>query len=337
MISDDINTCVPRKGWVMISVQNLTMDYGKFRALQGVSFSVGKNEILGLLGPNGAGKTTAMRIITSYLYPTAGSVIVDKYDVTKDPLRVRKLLGYLPETMPLYQDMQTEEYLSFVGRARGFFGAGLNKRLEWVKNACRIETVWKHTIHELSKGFRQRVGLAQALIHDPQVLILDEPTSGLDPLQIIEIRDLIRKLAEEKTIIFSTHILQEVEAVADRIVIINDGRVISDGSREELAERAQNVQNVGMVIRADQTAVDEELRRLGVFDEIHFEGRNDAGYNRFQVRSRSKVPVIPLIDEMIKKHGWPVAELVKSGTSLEESFISLLREDAARKKKGAAT
>ena len=310
----------------MISVQNLTMNYGKFRALQGVSFSIGEKEILGLLGPNGAGKTTAMRIITTYLYPTSGTVTVGGHDVVKQPLEVRKQLGYLPEAAPLYQEMQVEEYLRFVGEARGLYGAGLDKRLGWVKEACQIESVWKHTVFELSKGYRQRVGLAQALIHNPRVLILDEPTSGLDPLQIIGIRDLIRRLAQEKTIIFSTHILQEVEALADRIVIVNDGRVISDGTREALSERASRIQNIRLAVKADAQTVESSLRSLGVCDEIHLEGQSDGGYVRFKIASRSKVPVAPLIDELVKKQKWPLTELAKEGASLEETFISLLRE-----------
>ncbi len=317
----------------MISVQNLTMNYGKFRALQGVSFSIGEKEILGLLGPNGAGKTTAMRIITTYLYPTSGTVTVGGHDVVKQPLEVRKLLGYLPETAPLYHEMQVEEYLRFVGEARGLYGAGLDKRLGWVKEACQIESVWKHSVFELSKGYRQRVGLAQALIHNPRVLILDEPTSGLDPLQIIGIRDLIRRLAQEKTIIFSTHILQEVEALADRIVIVNDGRVISDGTREELSERASRIQNIRLAVKGDVQTVESGLRSLGVCDEIHLEGTSDGGYVRFRITSRSKVSVAPLIDELVKKQKWPLSELTREGASLEETFISLLREDAASRKK----
>lgn len=219
----------------MIQVQSLTMHYGAFKALDNVSFEVREKEILGLLGPNGAGKTTAMRILTTYLYPTAGTVTVEGLDVQKDAERVRRLMGYLPETAPLYPDMQVEEYLRFVGEARGLKGKKLSERLEWVREACQIKGVWKHRLAELSKGYRQRAGLAQALIHDPKVLILDEPTSGLDPLQIIGIRDLIRQLAREKTIIFSTHILSEVEAMADRIVILNEGRVVAQGSQKELA------------------------------------------------------------------------------------------------------
>lgn len=220
----------------MISIKDLTMRYGTFTALNHVSFQVKEGEILGLLGPNGAGKTTLMRVLTTYLYPTEGTAEIDKHDVIKAPLEVRKLIGYLPETAPLYLDMQVDEYLEFVGRARGLANVQNLERLEWVKNACSLKKVWKHTLVELSRGYRQRVGLAQALIHNPKVLILDEPTSGLDPLQIIEIRDLIRSLARKKTIVFSTHILQEVEALADRIVIIDDGKIVANGTRNEIVK-----------------------------------------------------------------------------------------------------
>jgi len=218
----------------MIEVDNLTMHYGGFKALDRVSFSAPEGQILGLLGPNGAGKTTAMRILTTYLYPTSGTARLYGKDILKNPEEVRRLIGYLPETAPLYPDMQTEEYLRFVGNARGIKGKDLKARLEWLKDACQIGFVWKHRLFELSKGYRQRVGLAQALIHDPKVLILDEPTSGLDPLQILGIRKLVKELAAKKIIIFSTHILYEVEAMADRIVIVNEGKVVAQGTQKQL-------------------------------------------------------------------------------------------------------
>lgn len=221
----------------MIDVQSLSMRYGPVVALDGVSFQANPGEILGLLGPNGAGKTTAMRILTTYLYPSSGTAKVDGLDILRDPLEVRKRIGYLPETVPLYSDMQVEEYLTFVGKARRLTGIRLQERIAWVKQACHLQSVWKHLLSELSKGYGQRVGLAQALIHDPKVLILDEPTSGLDPIQIIEIRSLIKSLAKEKTIIFSTHILQEVEVLADRIVIINEGKLVAQGTKQELAAK----------------------------------------------------------------------------------------------------
>jgi ABC-2 type transport system ATP-binding protein len=224
----------------VIEVKNLTMHYGGFIALDHVSFQANAGEILGLLGPNGAGKTTAMRILTTYLYPSSGTARVDGFDILEAPIEVRKRIGYLPETVPLYTDMRVDEYLAFVGKARSLEGKKLAERLESVQEACRHKPVWKHLLGELSKGFGQRVGLAQALIHDPKVLILDEPTSGLDPIQIIEVRALVKGLAKEKTIIFSTHILQEVEALADRIVIINEGKLVAQGTRRELAEKVRD-------------------------------------------------------------------------------------------------
>lgn len=222
----------------MIDVKNLTMRYGHVMALDGVSFRANPGEILGLLGPNGAGKSTAMRILTTYLYPTSGTASVDGLDILKDPVGVRRRIGYLPETVPLYGFMNVEEYLRFVGAARGLSGAQLRKRLGWGMDACQLKKVWKQPTAELSKGYGQRVGLAQSLIHDPGVLILDEPTSGLDPIQILGIRKLVKSLSKDKTIVFSTHILQEVEALADRIVIINEGRLVACGTREELSAKA---------------------------------------------------------------------------------------------------
>jgi len=250
----------------MIDVQNLTMHYGPVVALDGVSFQANPGEVLGLLGPNGAGKTTAMRILTTYLYPSSGTAKVDGFDILEDPLEVRGRIGYLPETVPLYPDMQVEEYLTFVGKARELGGTKLAERLEWVKKACHLRSVWKHFLSELSKGYGQRVGLAQALIHDPKVLILDEPTSGLDPIQIIEIRALIKGLAKEKTIVFSTHILQEVEVLADRIVILNEGKLVAQGTKRELAgkvlqsskaPRDLSLEEIFIQLLAPQKPVDE--------------------------------------------------------------------------------
>ena len=222
----------------MIDIQNISMHYGSTVALDRVSFSIKEGEVLGLLGPNGAGKSTLMKILTTFIYPTSGTARINGESILDHPLKVREMTGYLPENVPLYLDMRVDDYLIFVARARGIDGEGLKERMGWIKEACGIKSVFKHTMNELSKGYRQRVGLAQALIHDPKILILDEPTSGLDPLQIIGIRKLIRDLARQKTIVFSTHILQEVEAVADRIVIINEGQIIAQGTKEELAVHA---------------------------------------------------------------------------------------------------
>ncbi len=222
----------------MIEVRDVTKRFGTTVALNSVSFRLDQGEILGFLGPNGAGKSTAMKIITTFLAPDEGTVTVDGVDVLEQPLAVRGRIGYLPESVPLYVDMNVQEYLEFVGRARGLEGARLKTRFDWCVQACGLVTELKRPINELSKGFRQRTGLAQALIHDPDILILDEPTSGLDPLQILGIRDLIRSLASQKSIIFSTHILQEVPPVTDRVIIINEGRIVADGKIAELTRQA---------------------------------------------------------------------------------------------------
>lgn len=218
----------------MIEAKNLTMYYGPTCAVNDVSFKVADKEIVGFLGPNGAGKTTLMRILTTFICPSKGTALINGVDILRDPIQARKLLGYLPETPPLYADMRVDEYMAFIGRARGLSGSSYNQRKDWVVQACGISSVWKHMIYELSLGFRQRVGLAQALLHDPKVVILDEPTSGLDPIQIIGIRNLIQELAKTKTILFSTHILQEASASSNRILIINNGKLVAQGTVPEL-------------------------------------------------------------------------------------------------------
>jgi ABC-2 type transport system ATP-binding protein len=218
----------------VIDVRGLSRSYGPVEAVRDVSFSVGSGEIVGLLGPNGAGKTTIMKIITCYLFPTRGTVQVNGRDVFEDPVAVKECVGYLPESAPLYPDFTVREYLDFIADARRLSGAARRERLAWVIEECGLAGVVDRGIDELSKGFRQRTGLAQAMLHDPRVLILDEPTTGLDPHQIIEIRDLIRRLGREKTVILSTHILQEVEAVCQRILILDRGRIVAQGTREEI-------------------------------------------------------------------------------------------------------
>ena len=211
----------------MINVKDLTKRYARTVAVDGISFDVGKGQIVGFLGPNGAGKTTTMRILTCFLPPSDGTVTVAGFDVLEQPLEVKKRIGYLPETPPIYQEMETDEYLRFVGQLKGLTGAELERRINYVSERCSISDVRKKLLGKLSKGYRQRVGLAQAIIHNPDVLILDEPTAGLDPKQINETRDLIRSLAGDHTIILSTHILPEVEQTCEQVVIINKGRLVA--------------------------------------------------------------------------------------------------------------
>ena len=219
----------------MIDVENLSKRYGSFEAVKDVSFSVGKAEVLGFLGPNGAGKTTIMKILTGYHYPSGGLVKINGFSVEEAPEETKKCIGYLPESNPLYNDLSPEEYLYFTASSRLIPKEGRRKAVDAAIDACGLEGYRAHRIENLSKGYRQRVGLAQAIIHDPDILILDEPTSGLDPNQIIEIRSLIRELGKRKTVILSTHILQEVEAVCSRVLILNEGRIAAQGTPGEIA------------------------------------------------------------------------------------------------------
>lgn len=313
----------------MIEAKTISMYYGPFKALDNVSFVARKGEILGLLGPNGAGKTTIMRILSSYLYPTSGTALIGGHDITKNPLATRRLIGYMPETAPLYFDMVVRDYLIFVGRARGLSGAELTKRLTWVRDETDIKPIWRHTLSEISKGYRQRVGLAQALIHDPEVLILDEVTSGLDPLQIIGIRDLIKELSEHKTIIFSTHILQEVEAITHRIVILNEGRVIADGTREELVETATKGHHYMVTVKAERGAAEPAMRALTAADEVRFEGQGN-GYVTFTVRAGAGRPIVEELNDVVRRNNWEVKKLVSKESSLEEAFIWFLNRGKER-------
>jgi ABC-2 type transport system ATP-binding protein len=219
----------------MIEAENLVKRYGPFEAVKGVSFRIDQGQVVGLLGPNGAGKTSIMRILTAYHFPTEGTARVASHDVVSQPRRVREAVGYLPENAPLYDDMKVREYLGFVADVRGLAGTRRRERTEMVVDTCGLSPVFGREIRRLSKGYRQRVGLAQAILHDPSVLVLDEPTSGLDPNQIVEIRALIRSLGEKKTVVLSTHILQEVEALCRSLLVMNAGRLVAQGTPDEIA------------------------------------------------------------------------------------------------------
>jgi len=220
----------------MIEVEGLTKYYGQAPALRDVTFGVERGEILAFLGPNGAGKSTTMKILTGYISPTRGTARIDGMNVAEHPRAIRERVGYLPETTPLYYDMQVDEFLKFAARLRGISGRARRDRLEFVAGICHLRDFWRKPIGQLSRGQKQRVGFAQAILHDPPVLFLDEPTAGLDPNQILEVRKLIRGFAEEKTIILSTHILQEVDAMCEHIVVVDRGRIVADDTRAKLRE-----------------------------------------------------------------------------------------------------
>lgn len=306
----------------MIDVKNLSMYYGPTLALDSVSFGVREKEVVGLLGPNGAGKTTLMRILTTFIYPAKGSAKIGGFDITENPLEVRKIIGYLPETPPLYMDMRVDEFINFVGRSRGLDADVLKKRREWVIDAVKIADVWKHMVSELSLGFRQRLGLAQALIHDPKVVILDEPTSGLDPMQIIGIRQLIRELAKEKTIIFSTHILQEASAISDRLVIIDRGKIVANGTIPELKKEKAGEHRFFVSIGAERAQVESALKGLSAIKSFSFV-EDIYHVCRFACNAASYDDAARAINVLVKDKGWFLKELAYIEPSLEEIFIGL--------------
>src|SRR5688572_6549465 len=270
----------------MIKVEGLTKRYARNVAVDNISFEVGKGQIVGFLGPNGAGKTTTMRVLTCFLPPTSGSAEVAGYDVIKQPMEVKRRMGYLPETPPLYPEMEVVEYLEFAGSLKGLRGADLRKRVDEAMGRCNVADVRKKLISKLSKGYRQRVGLAQAIIHNPEVLILDEPTSGLDPKQILETRSLIKELAGEHTIILSTHILPEVEQVCEKVIIINKGRVVATDSVSNLTSRLRGSDAVGVEVSgAPQADVESALGAVAGVATVKSMGNKD-GVVRFEVESR---------------------------------------------------
>ncbi len=312
----------------MIKVDRLTKRYGPTLAVKDITFEVEKGEIVGFLGPNGAGKTTTMRILTCFLPPTSGSASVSGYDVLEAPLEVKKRIGYLPETPPLYLDMTVDGYLDFVGRLKGIAGSEIAGRVDAVVERCSLGDVRKKLTGQLSKGYRQRVGLAQALIHDPDVLILDEPTAGLDPKQISEVRQLIHQLSGEHTIILSTHILPEVQSIADRIIIINDGKLEASDSPENLIARMQGAESV--LLEIDGPPEDVESRLLAV-PGVHGVSRKNGhgGRTSWEIETGKEPNIRSDLARAVVESGWGLYEIRSIGMSLEDIFLKLTAADPA--------
>jgi gliding motility-associated transport system ATP-binding protein len=317
----------------MITVTDLTKRYARTTAVDHISFSVDKGQIVGFLGPNGAGKTTTMRMLTCFFPPTAGTATVAGYDVFTQPLDVRRHIGYLPEAPPLYLEMETADYLRFVGRLKGLSGAELEKRITFVCDRCAIADVKKKLMGKLSKGYRQRVGLAQAIIHNPDVLILDEPTAGLDPKQINETRDLIRSLAGDHTIILSTHILPEVEQTCEQVLIINKGKLVATDSVHNLQARARGAESMLLEVaaRSGELAVPRVQERLGAIagvSNVTCKEQDDHAAV-FEVESRKGQLVRGDLARAVCDAGWDLNELRPAAMSLEEIFLQLTGADAA--------
>lgn len=310
----------------MIEAQGLTMDYGPVRALNKASFQIEKGQVVGLLGPNGAGKSTTMKILTTYLHPTAGTARVAGHDILDESLEVRQKVGYLPEVLPLYLDMEVRDYLRFVGRGRGLSGDTLRKRIEWCLEYCGLRPMFRKLLWQLSKGYRQRTALAQALIHDPEVVILDEPTSGLDPQQIIEIRRLIRMLAEEKTVILSTHILQEAEASSDWLIIISHGKIVGKGTVAELREGMKERARVRVKVEGPREDVESRLKEISIAQRVSFEGES-GGVQAFCLESADAMQLLTETATLCRDQGWKVVELAERAASLEDIFLNLTQSE----------
>jgi len=304
-----------------IVVENLTKRYGDQVAVNNLSFKVKTGEILGFLGPNGAGKTTTMKAITAYLYPDSGTVHVGNYSLDKNPEEIKRNIGYLPESNPLYQDMPVIDYLRFVAEIQEIPRNEIDDRLLNVINSCGLEKEKHKKINELSKGYKQRVGLAQALIHSPEVLILDEPTVGLDPNQIKEIRELIKRIGKEKTVILSSHILAEVEATCDRILIINKGKIVADGSTEELRKQASGKEIYRVMVEdGEVNAVYEALKSIEGADMVDI---LDAGKKMFEVQGASGTRLAKAIFKVCVSNHWILMQLTPVETKLEDIFMEL--------------
>jgi len=306
----------------MIEVTHLTKAYGPTTAIGDLSFTAQRGEVLGFLGPNGAGKTTTMRILTGFLPPTSGTARVAGFDVVEDSLAVRRRIGYLPENVPLYPEMTVEGYLSYVAALKRLPRARRRQRSEEVVKQCGLEGVERTIVKKLSKGFRQRVGLAQALLHDPEVLIFDEPTVGLDPRQIIEVRQLIRSLAGTHTIVLSTHILPEVEQVCDRVVILSRGRVIAEDTPESLSQRLRGATSIRLRLRGANEADLEALRSVPGVRGLRVSGQRD-GVVLVEVEGEPSAEIAEPLARAAVERGLGLRELAPYGMSLEDVFLQL--------------
>ena len=301
-----------------IVVDRITKTYGIQKAVDDLSFSVKTGEVLGFLGPNGAGKSTTMKAITCYLNPNEGDIKVGGFSIKENPDEVKKHIGYLPENNPLYLDMGVIDYLRFTAELQGVEPSRIKERIAEMVRICGLKGEKHKKIRELSKGYRQRVGLAQALIHDPEVLIMDEPTTGLDPNQIVEIRELIRKIGREKTVILSSHILAEVEATCDRILIINNGKIVANGTPDQLRKQAQGSEILNLKIESgDRNKIFEALQSIPSIALVDFINPEE---NKFQIQSNAEEKSAKAIFDLCVKNNWYISELIPIETKLEDIF-----------------
>ena len=306
----------------MIHVQNVSKHYGDLIAVDNISFHLDKGDVLGFLGPNGAGKTTTMRILTGYMPPTKGSVYISDIDVFDNPGEAKSHIGYLPENPPLYEDMVVSEYLDFVADIKQVPADKKNNRIHYVMDKCGITDVSGRVIGHLSKGYRQRIGIAQALINDPSVLILDEPTNGLDPMQIIEIRELIQGLAGDRTVILSTHILPEVTMICSKVIIINKGKIALEESLENLASKTNGINSILLKTKYQALGVREKILSLKNVEIV-----TAATYNEFIVQPKNGTDIREDLSNLVIQHKWGLLEMRPLTNSLEEVFLRVISSE----------
>ncbi len=316
-----------------ISVQNLTKNYGSFRAVKGVSFEVGKGQIVGFLGPNGAGKSTIMKILTCYMSGNSGEVQVAGRDVYKDALAVRRVVGYQPENVPLYDEMVVRDYLMFMAKMRGVARSRRRERIDHVVDVCGLRAVVSKLVRELSKGYRQRVGLAQALVHDPEVLVLDEPMSGLDPNQIVEIRDLLKEVGKTKTVLFSSHILQEIEKLCDRVIILKAGQIVADGTSGELTALLEGRRRFSVVLRGTAETKETKSKLESISNRVQTATSSE---DQSYVLTAGK-DIRSAIFELAKENDWELLEVSERVLTLEDVFMELTGDRTSSAKFGVGS
>jgi len=310
----------------MIEVENLSKTYSGFRAVQGISFHVNKGEIVGFLGPNGAGKSTTMKVLSGYLPPTDGKISIAGFDVVNDSIEVRKRIGYMPENVPLYTDMRVNEFLRFRAELKKVASRKIKDRVETVKQLCHLKDVENKIIGTLSKGYRQRVGLADAMVHEPELLILDEPTIGLDPNQIRSVRDLIKDLGKHHTILLSTHILSEVELTCSRVLVINRGRIEASDTPANLTKLVRGGGSILLEVKAPHLEVISKIEALPDVEDVEVTLPGEGAWTQAKIFAKPGVDVREAIYGVVRANDWPLREMARVKATLEEAFVELTQD-----------
>ena len=312
----------------MIEVNDVTKYYGNFPAIMDINFRVEPGEVVGFLGPNGAGKSTTMKVITGFIPPSSGSASIAGYDIVNESLEARKHIGYLPETVPLYTEMTVREYLDYMGKLRGMKSDRIRTRIDDVVDICHLEDYYTSIIGKLSKGFRQRLGIAQAILHEPDVLVLDEPTIGIDPIQVVETRQLIKDLGGDHTLIVSTHILPEVSQLCERVIVINEGQIVATDEPANLAKRLLGRERVDLQVRGPQQEVLVALESVEGVEDVRRFNIERGEIPQYRVESESGVEIRATLAQKVIESGWELHRLEAVTMSLEEIFLKLTTEDA---------